>query len=179
MVIEQGWHSQPYNWKDSLDENEQRLLDTTAHWPKAKHISLEPDIPLDLDVARCITRASAGIVNPDLQTALVEALEYPDADLLEGAAHSLSLSLSKTAFADNLLTSRIFDACKTLLNECKGNEVFATIGLLGHLPVDGAELMLLSLLDHADPWRQLAALRALSSSPENAEIVRNKAVDFL
>jgi len=167
------------DWKESLDENDQRLLDTTAHWPKSKHTSLEPDIPLDLDVARCITRASAGIVNPDLQTALVEALEYPDADLLEGAAHSLSLSLSKTAFADNLLTSRIFDACKTLLNECKGNEVIATIGLLGHLPVNGVELMLLSLLDHADPWRQLAALRALSSSPENAEIVRNKAVDFL
>jgi HEAT repeat protein len=167
------------NWKDSLDENEQRLLSTTAHWPKAKHISLDPDIPLDLDVARCITRASAGIVNTDLQNALVEALEFPDADLREGAAHSLSLSLSKTAFADNPLTSRIFDACKTLLNECKGNEVIATIGLLGHLPVNGAEIMLLSLLDHADPWRQLAALRALSLHPENAEIVQTKAENLL
>jgi hypothetical protein len=167
------------NWKVSLDENEQRLFDTTAHWPKAKHISLDPDIPLDLDVARCITRASAGIVNPDLQNALVEALEYPDPDLREGAAHSLCLSISKTAFADKLLTSRIFDACKTILNECKGTEVIAAIGLLGNLPVNDTEKILLSLLDHTDPWRQLAALRALSSNPENAEIVRNIAVDFL
>ncbi len=167
------------DWKESLDENDQRMLSTTAHWRKAKHISLDPDISLDLDVARCITKASSGIQNPELLTALAEALDYPDAALIETAAYSLSRSLSGPDLSDTAPTSRIYDVCTTILCEYQGNEVIAAIELLGNLPGNSAENMLLSLLDHADPWRQLAALRALSSSPENAEIVRNKAVDFL
>ena len=173
-------NSETDDWKDNLDEHDRLLLGSTSHWPKAKHISLTPDISLDLDIARSITRASAEILNPNLLAALVEALEYPDTDLNEAAIYSLSHTWPSAAgWSDTTLSLRVIDICKSLLNENRNNMAIAAIALLGEFSANETDKILLDLLDDADPWRQLATLRALSENPNNIEVIRDKAVQFL